>query len=62
MLLKSTHSDGIKFVLLKRTHCDGLKFVLLKSTYRDRIDEIVADNFVTDLWLTHPMSHLDKFL
>ena len=34
----------------------------LKIAHQDRIDEVVADNFVTDLWLAHPMSYLAKSL
>ena len=32
--------------------------MLLENAYKDRIDEIVADNFVTDLRLAHSMSNL----
>ena len=34
----------------------------LKIAHQDRIDEVVADNFVTDLWLAHPMLYLAKSL
>ena len=34
--------------------------MLLESAHQDRIDEIVADNFVTDLRLAHPMSNLQN--
>ena len=29
-------------------------------TYRDRINEVVANNFVTDLGLAHAMANLNK--
>ena len=34
--------------------------VQLKCAHQDRIDEVVADNFVTYHGLAHPMSYLTK--